>query len=77
MKVNLIKRKYVVHAGIRIRADMQDLDTCVVSVCSRTWYDHDKTSIGESTEVTCKRCMKYIIEAEENDGVINFKSKRR
>lgn len=73
MKINLVKRGRVVHAGIAARNNGQKY---LISVCNGRWCCEDTTSIGESTEVTCKRCLKYVKEAEENNGIVTIKPRR-
>jgi hypothetical protein len=74
MRVNLVKRKRITHLGLSVTVDFVHH---IISVCNRTWCCEDKTSMGESSEVTCKRCAKYVKEAEENDGVITLKPTRK
>jgi adenine-specific DNA methylase len=66
MQVHLIKRGRVIHCGIQAKS-MGEIYK--ISVCNGRWDINDKTSIGEDTEVTCKRCQKIIERADENGCV--------
>lgn len=68
MQVCLVKRGKVTHCGLRLNSDDK---TYEVSVCSGLWTCDDKTSIGDSGEVTCKRCLKILATADEN-GVVDL-----
>ncbi|WHH59138.1 hypothetical protein [Petroclostridium sp. X23] len=74
MEVNLVKRKKVIHLGAWIRSGG---DRYMVSICNGVWNCDDKSYAGETSEVTCKRCMKYAREAEGNNGIVNIKPKRK
>ena len=67
MRILLIKRGKVTHAGIRTSLDKT---TYRISVCSGLWNEDDKTKIGEETEVTCKRCLKVLARCDDNGVVI-------
>lgn len=68
MRVILIKRNKIIHCGIQTRSMGE---VYKISVCNGRWVDTDKTSIGDSGEVTCKRCQKIIARADEN-GVVDL-----
>lgn len=68
MKIILIKRGKITHCGIQ-RKSMDEVYE--ISICNGRWVDTDKTSIGGTEEVTCKRCRKIIAKADEN-GVVNL-----
>lgn len=71
MNVILIKRRKVIHVGIPIRSDDK---IYIISTCRRDWYCDDKIEGGDSSGATCKRCIKYVKEAETNeDGIVNLK----
>lgn len=67
MKVHLVKRGKITHAGFKAKV-MGDID--VYSLCNQRMDCSDIVSIGEDTEVTCKRCLKKMTKADEHGRVI-------
>lgn len=67
MKVNLIKRGKITHVGFKAKV-MGQVD--VYSLCNQRMDCSDVVSIGEDTEVTCKRCLKKMAKADEHGRVI-------
>ncbi|WP_407301527.1 hypothetical protein [Clostridium botulinum] len=69
MKVCLIKRGKITHVGFKAEV-MGEVDN--YSVCNKRWDIKDKVSIGETSEVTCKRCQKMLSKIDEN-GCVTLK----
>ncbi|MCE5221881.1 MAG: hypothetical protein LLF98_11640 [Clostridium sp.] len=67
MKVHLVKRGKIVHVGFKARV-MGDID--VYSACNQRMDVSDTVSIGEDSEVTCKRCLKKISKADEHGRIV-------
>lgn len=67
MKVNLIKRGTITHVGFKA-IDMGTVG--IYSLCSQRMDCSDVVSIGEDTKVTCKRCLKKMVKADEYGRVI-------
>lgn len=68
-EVILIKRSKLTHVGVRTNGYL-------ASVCNCTWTIKDKTSKGDTSKVTCKRCLKILSEANEDGSVDLSKTKR-
>ena len=66
MQICLIKRGKIVHCGFEAK-NMGKLNK--YSVCNRRWNADDKISIGEESEVTCKKCQKILAKSDENGHV--------
>lgn len=69
MKVYLIKRNKLVHCGYKAKV-MGYIDT--YSACNQTMKVNDEVSTGDRNEVTCKRCLKKLIQSDEK-GYIDIK----
>lgn len=65
--VNIVKRKKILHCGIKVRIKS---DIKIFSACNKFWNINDETYEAPSSEVTCKRCIKILEKADEN-GVVN------
>lgn len=66
MKVELIRRGKITHVGFKgnIEGKIQTF-----SACNKRSDVTDKVLIGESSEITCKRCLKILSRADENGCV--------
>ncbi|KEI84151.1 hypothetical protein N496_18665 (plasmid) [Clostridium botulinum A2B3 87] len=69
MKVCLIKRGKITHVGFEAKV-MGEVNS--YSICNKRWYIKDKVSIGETSEVTCKRCKKILSKIDKN-GCVTLK----
>jgi len=65
--VNIVKRKKLLHCGIKFRVGS---GVKIASACNNTWALNDITYEADSSEVTCKRCLKILEKADE-DGKVN------
>ncbi|SMC63827.1 hypothetical protein [Sporomusa malonica] len=65
--VNIVKRKKILHCGIK-----HSLGGVVkiASACNNTWTIDDVTYEADYSEVTCKRCIRILEQADE-DGKVN------
>jgi hypothetical protein len=67
MKVYLVKRGKITHTGFKAKV-MGDID--VYSLCNQRMDCSDVVSIGEDTDVTCKRYLKKMAKVDEHGRVI-------
>ncbi|WP_291568598.1 hypothetical protein [Clostridium sp. UBA2485] len=67
-RVNLIKRNKLMHCGVKV---WDGTEYVLTSVCNGWWKHDDKTSEGNASEVTCKRCKK-ILEKADSDGRVKL-----
>lgn len=65
--VTIIKRRKLIHCGIRVRMAG---DIKLVSACNTTWRMDDETYKADSQVVTCKSCLKLLSKADESGKVI-------
>ena len=67
MKVRLVKRNKITHCGFVARVWGE---IATYSICNKRWDCNDKTSMGEESEVTCKRCLKILAKTDDDGCVI-------
>ena len=67
--VNIVKRKKRLHCGFKIRMAYGEIK--IVSLCNKVWCIEDKTYEADSSEVTCKTCLKMLAKADES-GCVKF-----
>lgn len=70
--VNIIERKKRLHCGFKVRMGGS---VKLASVCNKVWTLDDKTYEANSSEVTCKTCLKVLAKADES-GRVEFGRKR-
>ena len=68
MKIYLIKRNKLIHCGLKIR---HWGEVITISVCNQRWVDNDIVTKGDSTEVTCVKCLKKLATAD-SDGCVKL-----
>jgi hypothetical protein len=66
--VNIIERKKRLHCGFKVKMGGV---VRLASICNQMWHLDDKTHEAESSEVTCKTCLKMLARADEN-GKVKF-----
>lgn len=64
--VNIVKRKNIRHCGIKFGVGG---GVKIASACNNTWCMNDEVYEADSSEVTCKRCLKLLERADE-DGMV-------
>lgn len=70
-KVYLIKRNTkIIHVGVKING-------YTASACNIRWDIRDEVSVGDPSEVTCKRCKKIIEKADEDGYIVLGPTKRK
>lgn len=70
--VNIIDRKKRLHCGYKVRMAGE---IKLASICNQVWCLEDKTYEADSSEVTCKTCLKMLAKADES-GRVEFGRKR-
>lgn len=61
--VNIVKRKKILHCGIK---HIMGGTAKIASACTNVWHINDVTYEADSSEVTCKKCLKILERADED-----------
>lgn len=64
--VNIIERKKRLHCGFKVKMGGS---VKLASICNQVWTLDDETYEANSSEVTCKTCLKMLAKADESGRV--------